>query len=56
MEKMGKNYEIQRIIPFSMENRMNSKNIQIKIHGTLILSAFCMGVKRGLSHKGRNIG
>jgi hypothetical protein len=33
-----------------------SKGIKIKIYRTVILSVFCMGVKFGRSHGGRNVG
>ena len=35
---------------------MLSKNITIKIHRSIILSVFCMGVKHGRSLWGRNVG
>ena len=44
----------------SVKNLLSSsllpKNLKIKIHITIILPVFCMGVKHGRSHCGRKVG
>jgi hypothetical protein len=44
----------------SVQNILSSsllpKNLKIEIYRTIILPFFCMGVKFGCSHRGRNVG
>jgi hypothetical protein len=44
---MRKNYEIHRIIPFPMEYKMNSKNIEIKMYRIIILFVVLYGCETG---------
>ena len=46
-EKMRKNYEIHRIMPFSMEYEMKSKTIEIKIYRIIILFVVLYGCETG---------
>ena len=45
---------------FSVQNLLSSnllsRNLKIKIHRNIILPVFCMGVKTGRAHRGRNVG
>jgi len=45
---------------YSVQNLLSSgllsKNTKIKINRTIILLLFCMGVKLGRKHRGRNVG
>jgi hypothetical protein len=45
-------HSVQDLVSYSLL----SKNTKIKIYRTVIVLLFCMGVKLGLSHRGRNIG
>jgi hypothetical protein len=44
---MRKKYEIHRIIPFSMEYEMNSKNTENKIYRIIILLIVLYGFETG---------
>ena len=39
-----------------LSSSLLSRNLKIKVHRTVILPVFCMGVKLGRSHWGRNVG